>query len=327
MTRSPPARQPRIFVTRHLPGVEPTMRERYDAVLNSDDHTLTRDELIAGMRDCDVLIPCVTDRVDAAAIADAGSRLGLIANFGAGVEHLDLVACARAGIKVSNTPHTFTDDTADITMALILGAARRLGEGTRLITEQRWTGWTPSHMLGTALSGKRLAIVGMGAIGQALARRARAFGMEIAYHNRRPLDPALAEGARFCADLDTMIAGADFLSLNCPATPETKGLLDARRLGLMKRGSFVINSGRGDLIDEDALVAALDSGHLAGAGLDVFRGEPAVDPRLATMPQVFGLPHLGSATVEGRTAAGEKIIANIEAWLAGEPLPDGVPTA
>jgi glyoxylate reductase len=179
-------------------------------------------------------------------------------------------------------------------------------------------------MLGTALSGKLLAIVGMGAIGQALARRARSFGMDIAYHNRRPLDPALAEGARFCADLDTMIAEADFLSLNCPATPETKGLLDARRLGLMKRGSFVINSGRGDLIDEDALVAALDRGHLAGAGLDVFRGEPAVDPRLATMPQVFGLPHLGSATVEGRTAAGEKIIANIEAWLAGEPLPDEV---
>lgn len=327
MTRPPPATPPRVFVTRRLPGVEPTMRERFDAVLNAEDRQLTREELVAGMRECDVLIPCVTDRIDAAMIAEAGERLGMIANFGAGVEHLDLAACASAGIQVSNTPDTFTDDTADITMALILGAARRLGEGTRLITEQRWDGWAPSQLLGTALSGKLLAIVGMGAIGQALARRARAFGMEIAYHNRRPLDPALAEGARFEPDLDRLIAEADFLSLNCPATAETKGLLDARRIGLMKRGSFVINSGRGDLIDEDALIAALDSGHLAGAGLDVFRGEPAVDPRLATMPQVFGLPHLGSATIEGRSAAGAKIIANIEAWLAGEPLPDGVRTA
>lgn len=300
------------------------MRERFDAVLNEDDRKLTREELVAGMRHCDVLVPCVTDRIDAAMIAEAGERLGMIANFGAGTDHLDLAACEAAGIQVSNTPGTFTDDTADITMALILGAARRLGEGTRLVTEQRWEGWAPSHLLGTALSGKLLAIIGMGAIGQALARRARAFGMEIAYHNRRPLDPALEHGARFVADLDTLIAEADFLSLNCPATPETKGLLDARRIGLMKRGSFVINSGRGDLIDEDALVAALESGHLAGAGLDVFRGEPAVDPRLATMPQVYGLPHLGSATLEGRSAAGLKIIANIEAWLAGKPLPDGV---
>jgi glyoxylate reductase len=316
-----------VFVTRRLPGIEPTMRERFDAVLNADDRRLTREELVAGMHDCDVLIPCVTDRIDGTMIAEAGERLGLIANFGAGVEHLDLAACARAGVQVSNTPGTFTDDTADITMALILGAARRLGEGTRLIAEQRWDGWTPSQLLGTALSGKLLAIVGMGAIGQALARRARAFGMDIAYHNRRPLDPALEGGARFVADLDALIAEADFLSLNCPATPETKGLLDARRIALMKPGSFVINSGRGDLIDEDALVAVLESGHLAGAGLDVFRGEPAVDPRLATMPRVFGLPHLGSATIEGRSAAGEKIIANIEAWLAGEPLPDGVATA
>jgi len=327
MTRLPPSSRPRVFVTRRLPGVEPKLREQFDAALNEDDRKLTREELVAGMRDCDVLIPCVTDRIDGAMVAEAGDRLGLIANFGAGVEHLDLAACASAGIQVSNTPGTFTEDTADITMALILGVARRLGEGTRLITGRTWEGWAPSHMLGTALSGKLLCIVGMGAIGQALARRARAFGMEVAYHNRRRLDPGQDEGARFVENLDKLIAQADFLSLNCPATPETKGLLDTRRIELMKRGSFVINSGRGDLIDEDALVDALESGHLAGAGLDVFRGEPAVDPRIAAMPQVFALPHLGSATIEGRTAAGMKIIANIEAWLAGRPLPDGVRTA
>jgi glyoxylate reductase len=326
MTRTPLSTRPRVFVTRRLPGVEPTMQARFDAVLNADDRKLTRDELLAGMRDCDVLVPCVTDRIDGEMITTAGDRLGLIANFGAGVEHLDLAACKVAGIQVSNTPGTFTDDTADITMALILGAARRLGEGVRMIAEQRWEGWYPSAMLGTALRGKVLGIVGMGAIGQAVARRARAFGMEIAYNNRRPLDLAHADGARFVADLDALIAEADFLSLNCPATAETKGLLDARRIALMKPGSFVINSGRGDLIDEDALIAALESGHLAGAGLDVFRCEPAVDPRLAAMVQVFAIPHLGSGTVEGRTAAGEKIVANIEAWLAGDPLPDGVTT-
>jgi glyoxylate reductase len=326
MTRPPPSSRPRVFVTRRLPGVEPTMRERFDAVLNADDRKLTREELVAGMRECDVLVPCVTDRIDGAMIAEAGERLGLIANFGAGVEHLDLAACAEAGIAVSNTPGTFTEDTADITMALILGAARRLGEGVRMIADRSWDGWAPSAMLGVALRGKTLGIVGMGAIGQALARRASAFGMDIAYHNRRPLDPALANGARFVGDLDALVAEADFLSLNCPATAETRGLLGARRIALMKRGSFVINSGRGDLIDEDALIAALDSGHLAGAGLDVFKGEPAVDPRLAAMPQVFALPHLGSATVEGRTAAGRKIVANIEAWLAGEALPDSVTT-
>jgi glyoxylate reductase len=324
MTRSPPSDRPRVFVTRRLPGVEPTLRDRFDAVLNADDRKLTRDELVAGMRECDVLVPCVTDRIDGGMIAAAGERLGLIANFGAGVEHLDLAACAAAGIQVSNTPGTFTEDTADISMALILGAARRLGEGVRTIAERRWDGWAPSAMLGTALAGKRLAIVGMGAIGQALARRARAFGMEIAYHNRRRVDPALEQGACYVADLDTLVADADFLSLNCPASAETRGLLDARRIALMKPGSFVINSGRGDLVDEEALIAALENGRLAGAGLDVFQGEPAVDPRLAAMPQVFALPHLGSATVEGRTAAGRKIIANIEAWLAREPLPDGV---
>jgi glyoxylate reductase len=326
MTRTPPSTPPRVFVTRRLPGVELTMASRFDAVLSTDDRKLAREELVAGMRDCDVFVPCVTDRIDGEMIAQAGARLGLIANFGAGTEHLDLAACAAAGIQVSNTPGTFTEDTADITMALVLGAARRLGEGVRMIADRSWDGWAPSAMLGTALRGKLLGIVGMGAIGQALARRAQAFGMEIAYHNRRPLDPALAGDAWYVADLDALVAKADFLSLNCPATPETRGLLDARRIALMKPGSFVINSGRGDLIDEAALIAALESGHLAGAGLDVFQGEPTVDPRLAAMPQVFALPHLGSATVEGRTAAGEKIVANIEAWLAGAPLPDGVTT-
>lgn len=303
------------------------MRERFDAVLNAEDRKLTRDELAAAMRECDVFVPCVTDRIDAGLIAQADERLGLIANFGAGTDHLDLPACRAAGISVSNTPGTFTEDTADITMALILGAARRLGEGVRLVSAREWDGWAPSALLGTALRGKTLGIVGMGAIGRALATRAAAFGMAIAYHNRSRLGPALENGARFVAELDVLAAEADFLSLNCPATPATRHLLDARRIALMRQGSFVINSGRGDLIDEDALVAALESGHLAGAGLDVFQGEPAVDPRLVELRQVFALPHLGSATREGRTAAGEKIVANIEAWLAGRPLPDGVVTA
>lgn len=304
------------------------MKELFDAVLNEEDRPFSREELIAAMQDCDVLVPCVTDRIDAAMMASAGERLRLIANFGAGLDHLDLAACHARGIAVTNTPGVFTDDTADIAMALILMATRRLSEGVRMVAAGEWTGWAPSAMLGRNLRGKLLGIVGMGQIGQALARRARAFGMEIRYNNRRRLDPALeAElGAAFEPDLDALIRTADYLSLNCPATAETRGLLNATRIASMKPGSFVINSGRGDLIEEDALVAALESGHLGGAGLDVFVGEPNVHPRLATLPNVAALPHLGSATVEGRTAAGEKIIANILTFLEGGTPPDLVAT-
>lgn len=315
---------PRVIITRRLPGVESRMAELFDAVPNTSDRPFTRDQLVSAMRDCDVLVPCVTDRIDAAMIADAGDRLKLIANFGAGVDHLDLAACHARGIAVTNTPNVFTEDTADITMALILMASRRLSEGVRMVAAGEWTGWTPTAMLGRNLRGKLLGIVGMGQIGQALARRARAFGMDLRYTNRRRLAPALeAElGADFEPDLEALIRDSDYLSLNCPATAETRGLLNAARIASMKPGSFVINSGRGDLIDEDALVAALESGHLGGAGLDVFVGEPDVHPRLATLPNVAALPHLGSATVEGRTQAGEKIIANILAFIEGRTPPD-----
>jgi glyoxylate reductase len=310
----------RVIVTRRLPGVEGRLGELFDAVLNTDDHPFTRDELVAAMRDCDVLVPCVNDRIDAEMFAQAGDRMKLIANFGAGVNHLDLPALHQRGIVLTNTPDVFTEDTADITMALILMASRRLSEGVRMVAAGEWDGWAPSAMLGRTLKGKVLGIVGMGRIGQALAKRAQAFEMRVIYNNRRQL--ADEGGASFEPDLDALIARSDYLSLNCPATPETRGLLDAKRIAAMKPGSFVINSGRGDLIDEEALIAALESGHLGGAGLDVYVGEPKLRPQFMSLKNVVALPHLGSATVEGRTAAGEKIIGNILAWAAGETPPD-----
>jgi len=316
--------KPRVIVTRRLPGVEARMSELFDAVLNPDDHPFTREELVAAMRDCDVLVPCVNDRIDAEMIAEAGERMKLIANFGAGVNHLDLAALHSRGIVLTNTPDVFTEDTADITMALILMASRRLSEGVRMVAAGEWTGWAPSAMLGRTLKGKVLGIVGMGRIGQALARRAQAFEMRVIYTNRRRLADEC--GATFEPDLDALIARSDYLSLNCPATDETRGLLDANRIAAMKPGTFVINSGRGDLIDEDALIAALESGHLGGAGLDVYIGEPDLRQQFMALPNVVALPHLGSATVEGRTAAGEKIIANILAWAKGETPPDLVAT-
>lgn len=318
--------KPRVIVTRHLPGVEPRMAELFDTVLNTENRQFSRDELIAAMQDCDVLVPCVTDKIDAAMIDAAGPRMGLIANFGAGVDHLDLQACQARKIMVTNTPGVFTEDTADITMALILCASRRLSEGVRMVAANEWPGWSPSHMLGRTLRGKVLGIVGMGRIGQALAHRARAFGMHVVYNNRRRLPDALETilGAEFEPDMDRLIAHSDYLSLNCPATADTKGMLNAQRIATMKPGSFVINSGRGDLIDEDALIDALRSGHLGGAGLDVFLNEPNIDPRFVDLPNVVALPHLGSATVEGRTAAGEKIIRNIQSWADGHSPPDRV---
>ena len=318
--------KPRVIVTRRLPTVEPRMAELFDARINSDDRQFSRAELIAAMQDCDVLVPCVTDKIDAAMLDEAGDRMKLIANFGAGVDHIDLAACQARKIMVTNTPAVFTEDTADITMALILGATRRMGEGIRMVAAGEWQGWSPSSMLGHTLRGKVLGIVGMGRIGQALAHRARAFGMHIHYHNRRPLPDALETilGARYVADLDALVAASDYLSLNCPVTETTRGLLNAERIAAMKPQSYVINSGRGDLIDEDALIAALESGHLAGAGLDVFLNEPNIDPRLVALPNVVALPHLGSATIEGRTAAGEKIIANIQSWVDGHSPPDRV---
>jgi len=319
--------KPRVYVTRHLvPAVEARMAELFDVVTNTADAPLSRDELVAAMRDADVLVPTVTDRIDATMLAECGDRLGLIANFGAGIEHIDLAAARARKIIVTNTPGVFTDDTADLTMMLILSVPRRLGEGSRLVRDSAWTGWAPTQLLGRSVGGKRLAIVGMGRIGQAVAHRARAFGMEVTYHNRQPLPGAIENmlGARYIGDLDQLLAEADVISLHCPASAETHHLLDARRIGLLKPGAFVINTARGDLIDEEALIAALQAGTLGGAGLDVYAREPSVDPRLIALPNVITLPHLGSATVEGRSLAGEKVIANIRFWVDGHRPPDQV---
>lgn len=319
--------KPRVHVTRRLlPSVEARMGELFDVVPNMSDHPLTRDALVAAMRDADVLVPTVTDRIDAAMLEEAGDRLGLIANFGAGIEHIDLAAARARKVIVTNTPGVFTDDTADLAMMLILSVPRRLGEGSRLVRDGKWTGWAPSAMLGHRIAGKRLGIVGMGRIGQAVAHRARAFGLEITYHNRHRLPASLENmlGARHVENLDTLMAEADILTLHCPAGAETHHILDARRIALLKPHAYVINTARGDLIDEDALIAALEAGRIGGAGLDVYAREPDVDPRLIALPNVITLPHLGSATIEGREHAGEKVIANIRFWADGHRPPDQV---
>lgn len=302
------------------------MAELYHARLNPDDTPFTRAELAAAMQECDVLVPTVTDRIDAELIEGAGEKLGLIANFGAGTDHIDLAAAKRRGIIVTNTPGVFTDDTADLAMALIIGVPRRMREGVALIRRGEWTGWTPSGMLGRQLGGKVLGIVGMGRIGQAVAYRARAFGLSIAYHNRHRLPQSVETmfGAEFIESLDDLVATADILTLHCPATPQTIGAIDARRIALMKPGASLINTARGDLVDQDALIAALESGALSGAGLDVYPDEPNVDKRLTAHPNVMTLPHIGSATVEGREASGEKVIANIRFWIDGHRPPDQV---
>jgi len=333
MTQRPPrplAAAPRVIVTRHLmPGVEARMRELFDVVLNEADTPLTREQLAEAMQDCDVLVPTVTDRIDADLIARAGERLGLIASFGAGTEHIDLAAAAARKIIVTNTPGVFTDDTADLAMAMIIGVPRRVREGTALVRRGEWTGWTPSGLLGRKLAGKVLGIIGMGRIGQAVAHRARAFGLEIAYYNRKRLPEALERmlGARYVRDVDTLMAESDILTLHCPLTEETRHLVNARRIALMKPGSSIINTARGEMIDQDALIAALESGHLAGAGLDVYPDEPNVDPRLIAHPNVMTLPHIGSATAEGREDSGHKVIANIRMWADGHRPPDQVLTA
>ena len=322
-------RTPRVFVTRHLmPSVEDRMRELFDVRLNQSDTPLTRAQLIAAMQDCDVLVPTVTDRIDAEMIAQAGEDLGLIANFGAGTEHLDLDAAAARHILVTNTPGVFTDDTADLAMAGIIGVPRRIREGVELIRSRQWTGWTPTALLGTKLAGKVLGIVGMGRIGQAVAHRARAFGLEIAYHNRKRLPEAVERmfQARWVETLDDLMGEADILSLHCPAGPGTHRMIDARRIGLMKDGASLINTARGDLVEQEALVAALANGKLAGAGLDVYPDEPNVDPRLIRHPNVMTLPHIGSATREGREESGLKVIANIRMWVDGHRPPDQVLT-
>jgi glyoxylate reductase len=321
------AGKPRVIVTRRLlPETEARMAELFDVVVNRDDYPLGRDELAAAMADADVLVPTVTDTIDAELIAQAPDRLRLIANFGAGIDHIDLAAARARKVMVTNTPGVFTDDTADMTLALILSVTRRLNYGGRVLRNGTWAGWAPSTLLGHRVGGRVLGIVGMGRIGQAVAHRARAFGLSVIYHSRHRVAQALETmlGAHHEPDLDALMGQADILTLHCPATPETHHLIDARRIALMKPGAFIINTARGKIVEEEAMIAALVSGHLGGAGLDVFEHEPRVDQRLRDHHNVAILPHMGSATVEGRIASGEKVIANIRFWADGHRPPDQV---
>ena len=318
---------PRISVTRQLmPVVERRMTELFDARLNAMDRPLSRDELVEEMTASDVLVPTVTDHIDKGMIEAAKGRLGLIANFGAGTDHIDLAAAQAAGIMVTNTPGVFTDDTADLTMGLIIGVPRRVREGVALVRRREWTGWAPSALLGRKLGGKTLGIVGMGRIGQAVAHRARAFGLDILYHNRKRLPEAVERmfGAEYVAQLGALLERSDIVTLHSPSTPETHHLIDAEAFARMKDGACLINTARGELVDTDALVAALESGKLAGAGLDVYPKEPNVDPRLLAQPNVMTLPHIGSATVEGREESGMKVVTNIRMWADGHRPPDQV---
>ena len=323
----PPIAHPRVVVTRKLPdAVEARMRELFATQLNEADLRMSRDDLAAAMADADVLVPTLTDRIDADLIAGAGERLTLIANFGNGVDHIDLAAARARGIIVTNTPGVLTDDAADMAMALILAVPRRLSEGERLVRSGDWRGWGPTAMLGRRVSGKALGILGMGRIGQAIAMRARGFGMKIHYHNRKRLPDVVerAVDATWHDALDDMLTEIDVLSVNCSHNPSTHRLIDAGRLELLGRDGYLVNISRGQIVDEPALIDALERGTIAGAGLDVFAHEPAIDPRLLARPDVVLLPHMASATIEARHATGEKVIANIRMWADGHRPPDQV---
>ena len=323
------AKRPLVIVTRRLPDlIETRMRELFDARLNVDDKAMTQADLVAAVKSAEVLVPTVTDRIDKAVLAAAGPQLKLIANFGTGVDNIDLDQARAKGILVTNTPGVLTEDTADMTMALILAVPRRLAEGTAVLKDPRhlWTGWAPTWMLGHRIFGKRLGIIGMGRIGQAVARRARAFGLQIHYHNRRRLPEEVEQPleATYWDSLDQMLARMDIISVNCPHTPATYHLLSARRLKLLKPSAYVVNTARGEVIDENELARMIEAGAIAGAGLDVFEHEPAVNPKLLASSRVVALPHMGSATIEGRIDMGEKVIINIKTFLDGHAPPDRV---
>ena len=317
----------KIVVTRKLPApVELRMKELFDAQLNEDDHAFSHEELAEALATADVLVPTVTDQIDARLLVRAGDQLKLIAQFGAGTDNIDVESAAQRGIAVTNTPGVLTDDTADITMALILAVPRRLTEGRMAMEAGKFVGWSPTWMMGRRIAGKRLGIIGMGRIGQAVARRAQAFGLQVHYHNRNPVSPRIEEAleATYWDSLDQMLGRMDIVSVNCPHTPATFHLLNTRRLGLMKPESYIINTSRGEVIDEAALARALEEGRIAGAGLDVFEREPAVNQKLIGMPNTVLLPHMGSATVEGRVEMGEKVIINIKTFADGHLPPDRV---
>ncbi len=324
-------KKPLVVITRKLPDpVETRMRELFEARLNVEDQPMTQPELVAAVQSADVLVPTVTDRIDEPLIAQAGPNLKLIANFGNGVDNIDVAAAAKKGITVTNTPNVLNEDTADMTLALMLAVPRRLAEGASILTQGgKWAGWSPTWMLGRRIWGKRLGIVGMGRIGTAVARRAKAFGLSIHYHNRKRVAPVIEDEleATYWESLDQMLARMDIISVNCPSTPATFHLLSARRLQLMQPTSYIVNTARGDIIDEDALIKLLQEDRIAGAGLDVFEQEPTVNPKLlklAAKGKVVILPHMGSATIEGRIDMGEKVIINIRTFFDGHRPPDRV---
>ncbi|RME18324.1 MAG: D-glycerate dehydrogenase [Alphaproteobacteria bacterium] len=314
-----------VVVTRRLPEeIEARMAELFDVTLNESDVPFSRAQLAEAMQRADVLVPTLNDRIDQALLAQAGERLRLIANYGAGVDHIDVATARQRGILVSNTPGVLSDDTADMAMALIIAVTRRLPEGQAIMQSGEWGGWSPMALLGGRISGRKLGILGMGRVGQALARRAKCFGMEIHYHNRRRLHPDIeAEtGATYWESLDQMVSRVDVLSINCPHTPSTFHLMNARRLKLMKPDAVIINTSRGEVIDENALTRMLRAGELAGAGLDVFEHGTEANPRLRAMPNVVLLPHMGSATREARREMGEKVLLNIQTFADGHRPPD-----
>ncbi|MEC9345997.1 MAG: D-glycerate dehydrogenase [Pseudomonadota bacterium] len=321
------ARKPLVIVTRKLPDpIETRMMELFDTRLNLDDTPMSKSDLIEAVKLADVLVPTVTDRIDAGILSHANPNLRLIASFGTGVDHIDLAGARQRGITVCNTPGVLTEDTADMTMALILSVPRRLIEGVAMVRDGTFKGWSPTHMLGHRIWGKRLGIIGMGRIGTAVARRARAFGVSIHYHNRRRVHESIENEleATYWESLDQMLARMDIISVNCPHTPATYHLLSARRLKLLQSHAYVVNTARGEVIDENALTRMLRAGELAGAGLDVFEHEPAVNPKLVALENVVLLPHMGSATIEGRVDMGEKVLINIKTFVDGHTPPDRV---
>ena len=319
--------KPLVIVTRKLPdAIETRMMELFDVRLNLDDEPFSRARMVEAVQAADVLVPTVTDRIDADILEQASDKLRLIASFGTGVDHIDVAAARARGMTVTNTPGVLTEDTADMTMALILAVPRRLVAGERLMRAGQWRGWSPTSMLGNRIHGKRLGIVGMGRIGQAVARRARGFGLSIHYHNRRPVHAEIEAEleATYWDNLDQMLARMDIISINCPHTPATYHLISPRRLALIQPHAFIVNTSRGEVIDENALVHALQNRDLAGAGLDVFEHEPQVNPKLLELENVVLMPHMGSATIEGRIDMGEKVIINIRAFMDQHAPPDRV---
>ncbi len=320
-----PGKHLSVVVTRRLPEVvETRLKELFDVELREDDTPMTSEELADAMGRADVLVPTITDQIDARLLARAGDKLKLIANYGAGVDHIDVATARQRGIHVSNTPGVVTEDTADMVLALILAVTRRMAEGMQLAKSDEWSGWSPTAMLGGRLKGRRLGILGMGRIGQAVARRAAVFGMQVHYHNRKRLRPEIEDelDATYWESLDQMVARVDILSINCPHTPSTFHLMNARRLKLMKPEAVIVNTSRGEVIDENALTRMLRAGEIAGAGLDVFERGHEINPRLRELPNAILLPHMGSATLEGRIEMGEKVIVNIKTFADGHRPPD-----